>query len=165
MISIIAAIGNNSVIGNKNSLPWHLPADLKYFKEMTMGKTIVMGLKTFESVGGKPLPGRKTIILNNDDNYNVPEGCIVAGSIEELLKITYNDNEIMVCGGASVYRQFLAIADRLYLTFIHHDFEGDAYFPEFDINQWKEIKRIDNKADDKNPYNYSFVIFERKTKK
>ena len=162
MISIIAAIGNNNIIGIKNSLPWRLPADLKYFKNMTLGKPIVMGLKTFESVGGKPLPGRKNIILSNDKNYKAPKECIIARSIEELLKITYNDKEVMICGGASVYKQFLPIADRLYLTFIHHSFDGDIYFPEFDINQWKEIKRIDNKADDKNPYDYSFVIFERK---
>lgn len=161
MISIIAAIGNNNVIGIKNSLPWYLPADLRYFKEMTLGKTIVMGLKTFESVGGKPLPGRKNIILSNDKNYKAPEGCIVARSIEELLKITHNDKEVMICGGASVYKQFLPIADRLYLTFIYHNFDGDVYFPDFDISQWKEIKRIDNKADEKNLYDYSFVIFEK----
>lgn len=162
MISIIAAIGNNNVIGAKNSLPWRLPADLKYFKETTLGKTIVMGLKTFESVGAKPLPGRKNIILSNDENYKAPSGCAIAKSVEDLLEMTKNEKEVMICGGASIYRQFLPIADRLYLTFIHHDFEGDVYFPEFDDNQWKEIKRTDNKADEKNPYDYSFVIFERK---
>lgn len=146
----------------KNSLPWHLPADFKYFKETTFGKTIVMGLKTFESIGGKPLPGRKNIILNNDENYKVSEGCMVTRSIEELLEMTKNEKEVMVCGGASVYRQFLPLADRLYITFVHGNFEGDTFFPEFDSEEWEEIKRIDNKADEKNAYDYSFVVFEKK---
>jgi dihydrofolate reductase len=162
MISIIAAIGNNNVIGCKNSLPWHLPADLNYFKEKTLGKTIVMGQKTFESVGSKPLPGRKTIILNNNENYKAPEGCKIARSIDELVEMTKEEGEIMICGGASVYRQFMPLAHRLYITFIHGDFEGDTFFPEIDKEQWKEVKRTDNKADDKNAYDYSFVIFERK---
>lgn len=160
MISIIAALGNNNVIGNNNSLPWHLPADLKYFKENTLGKTIVMGLKTFQSVGGKPLPGRKTIVLNNDPSYVPPPGCSAAKSIEEILQI--GEEELMICGGASVYRQFLPLADKLHLTFIHHDFKGDTFFPEFDINQWKEVKRLDNKADKDNLYDYSFVIYEKR---
>lgn len=165
MISIIVAIGNNNVIGNKNSLPWHLPADLEYFKKMTLGKTIVMGLKTFESVGGKPLPGRKTIILNNDDSYKAPEGCEVAKSIKELLKMIEDEKELMIAGGSSVYKQFLPLADKLYITFIHDDFDGDTFFPNFDIEEWKEVKRIDNKADNRNPYDYSFVVFERKINK
>jgi len=165
MISMIVAIGNNNVIGNKNSLPWHLPADLEYFKKMTLGKTIVMGLKTFESVGGKPWPGRKTIILNNDDNYKVPEGCSVAKSIEELLKMIKDEEELMIAGGSSVYKQFLPLANKLYITFIHNDFDGDTFFPDFDREEWKEVRRIDNKADDKNNYDYSFVVFERKINK
>jgi dihydrofolate reductase len=162
MISIIAAIGNNNVIGNKNKLPWHLPADLKYYKEMTMGKVVVMGQKTFESIGSKPLPGRKMVILNNDEKYKAPEDCRAAKSIDELLEITKNDGEVMICGGASVYRQVLPIADRLYITFVHGDFEGDTFFPEIDKEQWKEVKRTDNKADEKNLVDYSFVVFDRK---
>jgi len=162
MISIISAVAENRVIGNKNALPWHLPADFKYFKEATLGKTIVMGLNTFKSIGEKPLPDRKNIILNNDPNYVPPEGCFTAHSIDELLEMTKSEPEVMICGGASVYKQFLPLANRLYLTYIHHNFEGDTYFPEFDINDWKEVKRIDNKADDKNKYDYSFVVLERK---
>jgi len=139
-----------------------MPADLRYYKEKTMGKTVVMGQRTFESIGSEPLPGRKMIVLNNDENYKAPEGCKVARSIEELLKMIDKKEEVMICGGASVYKQFLPLADRLYITFIHGDFEGDTFFPEFDKNEWKEVKRTDNKADDKNPYDYSFVIFERK---
>ena len=160
IISIIAAVADNMVIGNKNSLPWSLPADMEYFKKITLGKTIIMGAKTFESIG-KALPNRKNIILSYDKSYKA-EGCIIVTSIEQALKEVEEDEEVMIAGGASVYKQFLPLANRLYLTFIHHDFEGDAYFPEFDINQWKEIKRIDNQPDEKNLYSYSFVIFERK---
>ena len=160
IISIIAAVADNMVIGNKNSLPWKLPADMEYFKKNTLGKTIIMGAKTFESIG-KALPNRKNIILSYDKNYKA-ERCIMVTSIEEALKEVREDEEVMIAGGASVYKQFLPLANRLYLTFIHHDFEGDVYFPKFDINEWKEIKRIDNQSDEKNLYSYSFVILERK---
>lgn len=161
IISIIAAVADNGVIGNKNALPWHLPADFKYFKETTLNKPVVMGLRTFESIG-RPLPDRKNIILNDDTNYIAPYGCFVVKSMDELLEIVKNEDEVMICGGASVYRQFLPLANRLYLTYIHHDFEGDTYFPEFDINDWKEIKRTDNQIDKENVYPYSFIILERK---
>lgn len=162
MISMISAVAENRVIGNKNALPWHLPADFKYFKETTLGKTIVMGLNTFKSIGEKPLHGRKHIILNNDPNYVAPEDCVVAHNIEEVVQMAKEVPELMICGGASVYKQFLPLADRLYLTFIHQDFEGDTYFPEFNINDFKEIKRQDCDPDEKNPYSYSFVVLERK---
>lgn len=154
-------MADNMIIGDKNSLPWNLPADMEYFRKTTLGKPIIMGAKTFESIG-KALPNRKNIILSHDKNYRA-EGCVVVTSIEQALKEIGENEEVMIAGGASVYKQFLPLADRLYLTFIHHDFEGDAYFPKFDINKWKEIKRIDNEADEKNPYPYSFVVFERKT--
>ena len=170
MISMIAAVAENRVIGNKNGLPWHLPADFKYFKEATLNKTIVMGLNTFKSIGEKPLPSRKNIILNNDLKYKVPEGCFVAKSIEELLEIIKDppglgeagEQEVFICGGAFVYKQFLPLAQRLYLTQIHHSFEGDTYFPEYDLEKWKEIKRVDCKADEENKYDYSFIILKRK---
>ena len=161
-ISIIAAIAENRVIGNKNSLPWHLPADFKYFKETTLNKPIVMGLNTFKSIGKKPLPSRKNIILNNDPNYVPPEDCFLARSIDELLEMTKNEPEVMICGGASVYKQFLPLAKRLYLTQIHQSFEGDTYFPDFNKEDYNEIKRIDNKTDEKNKYDYSFIVLERK---
>lgn len=162
ILSMISAVAENRVIGNKNALPWHMPADFKYFKENTLNKTIVMGLNTFKSIGEKALPNRKNIILNNDPSYIPPEDCFVARSIGELMEITKSENEVMICGGASVYYQFLPLANRLYLTYIHQSFEGDTYFPEFDLNNWKEIKRIDNKADEKNKYDYSFVVLEKK---
>jgi len=160
IISIIAAVADNMVIGDKNSLPWSLPADLEHFKKTTLGKPVIMGAKTFESIG-MALPNRKNIILSFDKDYKA-EGCVVVTSIDEALKQVGEDEEVMIAGGASVYKQFLPLANRLYLTFIHHDFEGDTRFPEFDINEWKKVKRIDNEPDDKNPYSYSFVIFEKK---
>ena len=160
IISIIAALADNMVIGNKNSLPWKLSADMEYFKKTTLGKPIIMGAKTFESIG-MALPNRKNIILSYNKDYKA-KGCVIVTSIEKALEEVGEDEEVMIAGGASVYKQFLPLANKLYLTFIHHDFKGDAYFPEFDINQWKEIKRIDKKPDKKNLYSYSFVIFERK---
>jgi dihydrofolate reductase len=162
ILSMISAVAENRVIGNKNSLPWHMPADFKYFKEATLGKTLIMGLNTFNSIGGKPLPGRKHIILSNDSNFVAPENCVIAHSIEQAIELAKSDQEVMVCGGASVYKQFLPLAQRLYITEIHASPEGDTYFPEVDLAEWKEVKRIDCKADEKNNYDYSFVVLERK---
>ena len=158
---MISAVAENRVIGNKNALPWHMPADFKHFKETTFGKAIVMGLNTFKSIGDKPLPGRKNIILNNDPNYLPPERCFVAHSIDELMEMVKNEQEVMICGGASVYKQFLPLAQKLYLTYIHQSFEGDTYFPEVNLTEWKETERVDCKADEKNKYDYSFVTLER----
>jgi dihydrofolate reductase len=164
MISIISALAKNRVIGKRNALPWYLPADLKHFKENTVNKVIVMGLNTFKSVGGRPLPNRKNIVLTDDQNYQAPEGVTVAHSIDEVLEITKNDPELMVSGGAMVYKQFLPLADKLYLTFINHDFEGDIFFPEFNMDEWQEVSRENHDPDEKNKYSYSFVILERKPK-
>jgi dihydrofolate reductase len=162
ILSMISAVAENRVIGNKNALPWHLPADFKYFKETTLNKTIVMGLNTFKSIGEKALPDRKNIILNNDPNYIPPEGCFVVHSIEELLEMVKDEIEVMICRGASVYKQFLPLAQRLYLTYVHASPEGDTYFPEFNLEEWDEVNRTDCKADEKNAFDYSFVILERK---
>jgi len=159
---MIAALAENRVIGNKNTIPWHLSADFKYFKGTTLGKTIVMGLNTFNSIGGKPLPGRKHIILNNDPNYTPPAECVVAHSIEEVLEMAKDVEELMICGGASVYKQFLPLSQKLYLTYVKASPEGDTYFPEVNLAEWKEISREDHKADEKNKYDYSFVVLERK---
>ena len=169
IISIISAVAKNRVIGKNNALPWHMPADFKYFKEITLGKIIILGLNTFKSINEKPLPNRKHIILCNDQNYNAPENCFLAESIDQAIKIAENNpfagseqkQEVFVCGGASVYKQFLPLAQRFYLTYIHYEFEGDTYFPEFDQNDWKEIKRIDHQPDENNIYSYSFVVYER----
>ncbi len=162
MISIISALAKNRAIGKKNTLPWYLPADLKHFKENTVGKTIVMGLNTFKSVGERPLPNRKNIVLTDDKNYQAPEGVVIAYSIDEVLEITKNDPEVMISGGAMVYKQFLPLAQRLYLTYIDHDFDGDIFFPEFNLADWQEVSREDHQPDEKNLYQYSFVVLERK---
>lgn len=166
IISIIAALGRNNVIGNRNGLPWHLPADLQHFKELTKGKPIIMGSKTFESIG-KPLPQRDNIVLTRDSDYKA-EGCKIARSLDEALQLAEQgelgkaSGEVMICGGESVYKQFLPLAQRMYLTFIDGDFEGDAYFPEFDKTEWKEVAKENRQADIHNPYNYSFVVLARR---
>jgi len=160
VISIIVAMGKNQVVGIKNKLPWDLPADMEHFRKMTEGKPIIMGQRTFESIG-KALPGRTNIIITFDKDYS-PAGCIVAHSIEEAIEAAKDFPEVMICGGVSIYRQFLPLADRMYLTLIEGDFEGDAFFPEFNWNDWHEVERIENQPDKENPYPYSFVNLQRK---
>lgn len=169
IISIIAAIGRNKVIGHKNTLPWRLPADFAHFRALTLGKPIIMGQKTFKSIG-KPLPGRKNIVLTLDSNF-APEGVTVAHSLDEAIKIAaapevpraLRVQEVMICGGASIYKQFLPRAKKMYLTLIHAEFAGDAHFPEWDQDEWQETGREDHQAHDKNTVDYSFVTLERKT--
>ena len=160
IISIIAALDNKNIIGKKNGLPWYLPADLKHFKEITTGKPVIMGKTTYNSIG-KPLPGRTNIILSGDKNLEV-QGAKVAHSIEEALKAAGNAAEVMVIGGASIYKQFLPLANKMYLTKVYNDFEGDVYFPELNLDEWQEIERQDFKANGKNAYDYSFLTFHRK---
>ena len=166
VISIIAAIGNNRVIGNKNHLPWNLPADMEHFQKLTRGKPIVMGSLTLESIG-KTLPGRDNIVLTRDPNYKAP-GCRIAYSLQEALLLAEDSplckrtKEVMICGGASIYKQYLPRADRMYLTTIEGDFEGDAFFPEFNMEEWEEKERIFYGADENNPYKHSFSTLERK---
>ena len=163
---MIAAIDKNRLIGNGPHIPWKLPADLKHFREMTIGKPVVMGRKTFETLP-RPLAKRKNIILTRNQNYKAPKGCIVAHSVEEIITTVskiYEDvtTELMICGGAPIYAAFLPHASRLYLTQVHASFEGDVYFPEFDWNDWEEVQRTDCEADKKNPYSYSFLVLEQK---
>lgn len=154
-ISLIAALGKNNVIGNKNRLIWNIPSDMKRFRELTSGKTVVMGRKTFESIG-KPLPKRKNIIITRDRNYRV-EGCIVVHSLEDALK-NAGDGEVMIMGGAQIYAEFLTHADKLYLTMIEKEFEGDAYFPEYDESEWEEISREEH---EENGLKFAFVDLKR----
>jgi dihydrofolate reductase len=159
IIALISAMGRNRVIGINNTLPWRLPADLKHFKQITMGKPVLMGRKTYESIG-KPLPGRTNIIISRDGDYRVP-GCIVAHSIDAALASAAGHEEIMVIGGAALYQQMLPRADRLYLTLIDEDFKGDAWFPEIQPEQWQEQDRVDHEPDAANPYHYSFMTLQR----
>ncbi len=160
-ISMIAAMTEDRVIGIKNTLPWKLPNDMKWFRQNTMGKPIVMGRKTFESFGAKPLPGRTNIIITRDENYQA-EDSIVVHSVEDAIKAVGDVDEVMIIGGASFYEQMLPRADRLYLTFVHAQLDGDAWFPEIDNKDWNRVEKIDHKSDDKNRYAHSFIVLDRK---
>ena len=155
-------MGKNRVIGNKGKLPWNMPADLKYFRDKTKGKPIIMGRKTFESMGKKPLPNRANIIITRDQNYKA-DGAIVVHSPEEAITEAekYGTEEAMVIGGSQIYKEFLPIANRIYLTIIEGEFKGDAFFPEYDITEWKETSYDEHERDAKNPYDYTFLVLER----
>ena len=157
---MIAAMTEERVIGIKNSLPWKLPNDMKWFRQHTMGKPIIMGRKTFESFGAKALPGRTNIIITRDESYQASDS-VVVHSIEEALDAAGDVEEAMIIGGASFYEQMLPKADRLYLTFVHAELEGDAWFPEINNSDWNKVEKINHKSDDKNRYAHSFVILER----
>ena len=159
MIIIIAAIARNNALGKDNQLIWHLPADPKRFKKVTSGHHVIMGRKTYESLG-KPLPNRTNIVISRNKDYTA-EGCIVRNSLEEAVESAKNDSSPFILGGAEIYKQGIEFADILDLTFIHHDFEADAFFPEIDPEIWEEISRQDFKADGKNKYDYSFVTYKR----
>jgi dihydrofolate reductase len=159
-LSIICAMDENRLIGKNNELPWHLPADLAFFKQNTLGKPILMGRKTYESIG-RPLPGRQNIIITSNGDYRI-EGCDICQSIDEALELAADQQEIMLIGGASLYQQTLDKAQQLYLTRIHSSFEGDAWFPEFNLDDWIEVWREDRFADEKNQYDFSFIKYSRK---
>jgi dihydrofolate reductase len=154
MVKIIVATSKNKVIGDSNNLIWHLPADLKRFKEITTGNTIVMGRKTYESIG-KPLPNRRNIIITRDFNYEA-EGCEIVNSLEEALMIS--NNNCFIIGGGEIYKQSMGIADKLYLTLVHEDFEGDTTFPEIG-SEWKMVTSQDFEPDEKNKHKYSFIEY------
>jgi len=159
IISMIAAMAKNNVIGIKNGLPWDLPADMKHFREITSGKTVIMGARTFESIG-KALPKRRNIVVTLDKNQ-IAEGAEIVFSLDEAIEACKNEEEIMIIGGASIYRQFLPKAQRVYLTVIDGEFEGDAFFPEIDMSEWKVISEEKHEADEKNSHPYTFKVFER----
>jgi len=155
MIKIIVATSKNRVIGKNNSLIWRLPNDLKRFKQITSGSAVVMGRNTYESIG-RPLPNRRNIVITRQ-NINI-KGCEVVNSIEQALLLC--DRNCFIIGGGEVYKQTIDIADKIYLTLIHEDFEGDSYFPEID-SSWSIISRIDNQPDNKNKHKYSFIEYEK----
>jgi len=159
-LSIIVATDEQGLIGKDNDLPWKLSADLQYFRRVTMGKPLIMGRNTHESIG-RALPGRKNIIVSNNCDYTA-DGCCVVHSVEDAVKACDGVEEVMVMGGASLYKQMLQQADRLYLTQVHASLEGDTWFPDWQRSDWQEISREDHLADDKNDYPYSFVVFERR---
>ena len=160
MISLIVAMDKYRLIGRENQLPWHLPQDLAYFKRVTMDHKIIMGRKTFESIG-RPLPGRENIIVTRDTTYT-QQGCTILNSIEEIIELSSNsDEELFVIGGAEIFKDILTVSDRLYITEIDHEFEGDTFFPERKESDWKKISVGKGIKDEKNPYNYQFVVYEK----
>ena len=158
MISLIVAASTNNVIGAKGDLPWRLSADLKRFKALTMGKPIVMGRKTYESIG-RPLPGRQNIVITRQDNY-APEGCTVVQSVEGAIAAA-NAPEIMIIGGGHIYEAFMPMAERIYLTRVDADIDGDTYFPEISGDQWQEVARQEQAADADNDYDVVFMEYAR----
>jgi dihydrofolate reductase len=164
-IALIVAASQNNVIGLNNQLPWHLPGDLQYFKAMTLGKPVIMGRKTFESIG-KPLPGRDNIVISRQADY-VAEGIKLVSSLKQAIELGESINlingaqEVMIIGGAQIYAESLRMADRVYLTRVHREVEGDAYFPELEADVWQEIAREDMTAKEPNPFDFSYLVLER----
>jgi len=156
-LNLIVAMARNRVIGIDNTLPWHLPEDLKHFKHLTMGHHIVMGRKTYDSIG-RPLPGRTTVIVSRDPDYAMA-GCLVAHTLDEAVRLCADDDQAFFVGGSSLYEQALPLAERLYITEIQADYEGDAHFPEFDPGEWRETAR-ESQVDDAG-LAYDFVTYDR----
>lgn len=161
MISIIAAVSDDLGIGKDNDLLWHIPEDLKRFKSLTLGKAVIMGKKTWESLPKRPLPGRKNIVLTD-----VPDECIdcsvTAYSVEDAMSKCTGDEEVFVIGGGSVYRQFMNIATRLYITHVHKKRPADVYFPDIDKRKWKVIMKEEYISGDENRIPYTYIVYERK---
>jgi len=160
-ISLIWAMDDNRLIGQNNSLPWKLPADMKWFRQHTLGKPIVMGRKTYESFGGKPLPDRTNIVITRDTNYH-SDGAVIVHSIDEAIQQAGEVDELVIIGGASFYQQMLPRAVRLYVTRVEGQFEGDAWFPSYNEDEWQEVAREHHPVDERNPYACTFLTYERK---
>ena len=157
-VSSIVAISENHAIGKDNKLLWYLPNDLKHFKTITSGHTVIMGRKTFDSVG-KPLPNRRNIIITRQ--AITIAGCEVVNSIEAAIALCKTEDEVFIVGGAEIYKQAMHLTDRIYLTIVHKEFDGDSFFPEINKQNWKEISREDFEPDEKNSLPYSFITYER----
>ncbi len=157
-ISLIAAIDESQGLGKDNELLCHMPADLKYFKQITLNKTIVMGRKTYDSIG-KPLPKRTNIVVSRNTRLFIP-GVTITSSLENALSLSSSD-ETMIIGGASIYAQAIELADKLYITKIHHQFNADAFFPNISLDEWKITSIESHNKDEKNPYDYDFITYER----
>jgi len=160
MISIIVAVSENHAIGKDNRLLWHIPDDLKRFKKITSGHTVIMGKRTWESLPVRPLPGRKNIVISDVPGDNFP-GSTVVFSIREAMDQCAGDEECFVIGGASVYAQFLPLAGRLYITHVHKEFKGDTFFPEIDEKVWKAVSRERVSATGALGFDYTYVVYER----
>ena len=161
MISIIVAIAENYAIGKNNDLLWHLPNDLKRFKELTTGHKIVMGKNTYLSLPKRPLPNRENIVIT-DIAGELFDGATTVYSIDQAIALIGKDEEAFIIGGGMIYRQFLPLADRLYLTKVHHSFDADVYFPEIDYSKWDEISCEHYQGNENNVYDYSYLILDRR---
>jgi len=158
-ISIIAAMAENRAIGLNNKLIWHLPADLKRFKTLTTGKSIIMGRKTWDSIG-RPLPNRQNIVITRNPNFNA-EGAIIAANLEQALESCVHETEVFIIGGGEIYGQAFEVANTLYLTLVHAEFVADTHFPEFDLTTWKLTEEIQHMPDEKNTYRCTFLRYEK----
>jgi dihydrofolate reductase len=163
-INIIVAASDNNAIGRDNKLLWHLPTDMKFFKAITWTHPVIMGRKTFESLGGKLLPGRKNIIISRNKDYRAPAEAWFATSLDEAIKKakTTNSKEIFIAGGGEIYQQSMQIADRIYMTRVHTQIEADTFFPEIDEKEWKKVSATDYAADDKHAFSFSIEVWEKK---
>ena len=160
-LSMIVAMAHHRIIGADNDMPWHLPADLQHFRRTTMGKPVVMGRKTYESIG-KALPGRHNIVITTNSEYTLDDASVVY-SVEEALALCAQEEEVMIIGGGSIYALLIDHTDTLHLTFIDKDVAGDTQFPDWnEYGQWQEVSREAHHADDKNPHDYEFVTLQRK---
>ena len=159
-VSLVVAASTNNVIGRDGGLPWHLPDDLRHFKRITTGKPLIMGRRTFESIG-KPLPERQNIVMTRDPDY-AAEGCDVVSSVDEALELAGDAEEVMVIGGGQVYRDFLPRADRIYMTRVQAEVQGDTLFPDFDKNAWRLVSSEHHAADDRHGYAFEMMVFERR---
>ena len=165
IISQIVAVAENGVIGKNNQLPWHLPADMKYFRDTTMGHCVIMGRKNYDSIPLKyrPLEGRTNIVVTRQKNFRA-EKCIVVNSVEDALSEAKkkNETEVFIIGGADIYKQTIGIAHKLYVTHINQTFDGDAFFPKIDSNRWKKMMQTDIQSNEKNKFPFSFCVYEKK---
>jgi len=161
-ISIIAAVADNFAIGKANNLPWHLPADLKHFRQLTTGHAVVMGKRTFESLPKGPLPNRKNIVLTSVMSEGVNEGYFEADSLEDAVYLCEREEKVFIIGGATVYKQCIDKVNTMYITWIHSTFSADTFFPQINLEDWVEVNREDHDADELNQYSYSFLVYKRK---
>ena len=158
-VSMVVAVSANNVIGNRGRLPWHLPEDLKRFKALTLGKPVIMGRLTHEAIG-RALPGRRNIVLTSDEHYRSSD-CLIASTPDEAMELAADADEVMIIGGAYVYREFMPITGRIYLTRVHASIEGDAFFPELDPRQWRVSVSEELPADGERPYACTFQTLDR----
>lgn len=161
ILTTIAAVAQNGVIGNNNDLIWRLPDDLKHFKNLTKGHTMIMGRKTWESIGAKPLPHRRHIIITRNFDYEA-DGAEIVSTIDEALELAHTDEHVFIAGGGEIYKLAMPYIQRMELTIVHHDFDGDTYFPDFEESQWRELKSTRHEADERHAYPFSFITLERK---